>query len=106
MARRCAKLEAMPNLQIIVAIMLPFLLGMGGFAAWRASRRSDEPQRERAAPRRAASPHDRRKGGGGGGGGGGAGPPPPRRASGEEAQTHAGSTREGDEKKQHQRIGG
>ena len=32
MARRCAKLEAMPNLQIIVAIMLPFLLGMGGFA--------------------------------------------------------------------------
>jgi len=91
----------MPNLQIIVAIMLPFLLGMGGVAAWRASRRSDEQERERAAAWRDDSLDDWRK---------------ERermaeeerahRASGEEAQTHAGSTREGDEKKQHQRIGG
>lgn len=91
----------MPNLQIIVAIMMPFLLGMGGVAAWRASRRSDEQERERAAAWRDDSLDDWRKEREAM-----AEEERARRAAGEEAQTHAGSTREGDEKKQHQRIGG
>ncbi|MBE0611047.1 MAG: hypothetical protein IH609_16820 [Dehalococcoidia bacterium] len=89
------------DLSTIMMMMLPFLLGMGGVAAWRASKRGDEQDRERAAAWRDDSLDDWRK---------------ERermaeeeranRATGEEAETHAGSTREGDEKKQHQRIGG
>jgi hypothetical protein len=88
------------DLSTVVTMMFPFLLGIGGVAAWRASRRSDEESRERAAAWRDDSLDDWRK---------------ERermaeeeraRRATEESQTHAGSTREGDEKKQHQRIGG
>jgi hypothetical protein len=89
----------MPDLQVIVAVMMPFLLGIGGVAAWRASKRTEEQDRERAAAWRDDSLDDWRK---------------ERETMAEEerarraaeAQTHTGSTREGDEKKQHQRIGG
>lgn len=100
MASRCAKLVAMPNLQIILAIMMPFLLGMGGVAAWRASKRSDQQERERAAAWRDDSLDEWRR-------------ERERIAEEERArreaevtETRAGSTEERDEKKQHQRIGG
>jgi flagellar motility protein MotE (MotC chaperone) len=90
----------MGNLSAVLAMMMPFLLGMGGVAAWRASKRSEERERERAAAWRDDSLDEWRR---------------EReriaeeeraRRATEESQTHAGSTREGDEKKQHQRIGG
>jgi hypothetical protein len=88
------------DLSTIIMMMLPFLLGMGGVAAWRASRRSDEHDRERAAAWRDDSLDDWRK-------------ERERMAEEErarrataETETRTGSTREGDEKKQHQRIGG
>lgn len=90
----------MPNLQVIVTLMMPFLLGIGGVAAWRASKRTEEQDRERAAAWRDDSLDDWRK-------------ERERIAEEERArratsemETHAGSTREGDDKKQHQRIGG
>ncbi len=99
MSRRCATLEPM-DLSAIMMMMMPFLLGMGGVAAWRASRRSDDQDRERSAAWRDDSLDDWRK-------------ERERIAEEErarrataETETHAGSTREGDEKKQHQRIGG
>ncbi len=84
-----------------MTIMLPFLLGMGGVAAWRASRRSDAQEKERATAWRDDSLDDWRKERERM-----AEEERARRATEEESQTHAGSTREGDEKKQHQRIGG
>ncbi|MCO5201168.1 MAG: hypothetical protein M9925_05650 [Chloroflexi bacterium] len=88
------------DLSAIMMMMMPFLLGMGGVAAWRASRRSDDQDRERSAAWRDDSLDDWRK-------------ERERIAEEErarrataETETHAGSTREGDEKKQHQRIGG
>lgn len=88
------------DLSAILMMMLPFLLGIGGVAAWRASKRSDEQERERAAAWRDDSLDDWRK---------------EReriaeeeraRRAAEEGELQAGATREGDEKKQHQRIGG
>lgn len=99
MGRRWATLVGM-DLSAILMMMLPFLLGIGGVAAWRASRRSEEQERERAAAWRDDSLDDWRK---------------EReriaeeertRRAAEEGEMHAGATREGDEKKQHQRIGG
>lgn len=89
----------MGNLSAVLAMMMPFLLGMGGVAAWRASKRSDERERERAAAWRDDSLDEWRR--------------ERERIAEEErarraaaAETRTGSTEERDEKKQHQRIGG
>lgn len=96
---RWVTLERM-DLSALLMMMLPFLLGIGGVAAWRASKRTEEQDRERAAAWRDDSLDDWRK-------------ERERMAEEErarrataETETHTGSTREGDEKKQHQRIGG
>ena len=90
----------MATFQVLSAVLIPFLLGIGGTAAFLASRRREEQDRDRAAAWRDDSLDDWRK---------------EREAMAEEerarrtaevAETHAGSTEERDEKKQHQRIGG
>lgn len=89
----------MATFQVLSAILIPFLLGIGGTAAFLASRRREEQDRDRAAAWRDDSLDDWRK---------------ERAAMAEEerarrtaeGETHAGSTQERDEKKQHQRIGG
>lgn len=89
----------MGNLSAVLAMMMPFLLGMGGVAAWRASKRSEERERERAAAWRDDSLDEWRR--------------ERERIAEEErarraaaAETRTGGTEERDEKKQHQRIGG
>ncbi len=98
-ARGWVKLEPM-NLSAVMMMMMPFLLGMGGVAAWRASKRTEERERERAAAWRDDSLDEWRR---------------EReriaeeeraRRAAEVTETRAGSTEERDEKKQHQRIGG
>jgi len=89
----------MATFQVLSAVLIPFLLGIGGTAAFLASRRREEQDRDRAAAWRDDSLDDWRK---------------EREAMAEEergrrtaeGETHAGSTQERDEKKQHQRIGG
>lgn len=88
------------NLSAVMMMMMPFLLGMGGVAAWRASKRTEERERERAAAWRDDSLDEWRR---------------EReriaeeeraRRAAEVTETRAGSTEERDQKKQHQRIGG
>lgn len=89
----------MATFQVLSAILIPFLLGIGGTAAFLASRRREEQDRERAAAWRDTSLDDWRR-------------ERERIAEEERAlraatgETRTGSTEERDEKKQHQRIGG
>lgn len=89
----------MATFQVLSAILIPFLLGIGGTVAFLATRRREEQDREHAAAWRDTSLDDWRR--------------ERERIAAEEralraatSETQSGSTQERDEKKQHQRIGG